>query len=77
MRWLMGVEQTDGQTGLVARLVLGPLSVQSVCMRLCLPGEQGEGECRWRNALRKLRGRRRVWPPSVNGQGVALSRWEM
>lgn len=43
MRWLTGVEHTDGQAGLVARLVLGPLSLQSVCVRLCPPGEQGEG----------------------------------
>lgn len=43
MRWLTGVEHTDGQAGLVARLVLGPLSVQSVCVRLCPPGERGAG----------------------------------
>lgn len=67
MRWLTGVEHTDGQAGLVARLVLGPLSVQSVCVCLCPPGEQGEGggwRCR-KAASRKLRGCRgcghRVW----------------
>lgn len=38
-------EHTDGQAGLVARLVLGPLSVQSVCMRLCPPGEWERGRC--------------------------------
>lgn len=32
-------EPTDGQAGLAARLVLGPVSVQSVCMCLCPPGE--------------------------------------
>lgn len=38
-----GGEHTDGQAGLVARLVLGPLSAQSVCMCLCPPGEWGGG----------------------------------
>lgn len=41
MGWLTGVEHTDGQAGLVARLVFGPHSVQSVCVCLCPLGEQG------------------------------------
>lgn len=46
-----GGEHTDGQAGLVARLVLGPLSVQSVCMRLCPPGEWGWG---WGGCVERL-----------------------